>query len=197
MTNEEELTWWKVLFLHEAGHCIASIVRYKSYHAITAQNDPTDLQSPCKASYQNKGSWLDMESRPEDYLILMCGGAAAERLVLEKESLGFAGDKAKFYKLLPAVSQRDEQKGAALKQLADDEIGSKFPRTIGILRQQRKALEAVADAALAAFLKMGLIGKEFGQTVILSPDDVKQLFEANFVEPHKEQAPAGSESPPS
>lgn len=199
MTFEEELAWWKVVFLHEAGHCIASIVRYKSYHAITAQNDPADPITPRKASYQNKGSFLDMQTRPEDYLLLLCGGAAAEWLVLTQDSTGFAGDKAKFYKLLPGVAkQQSDEAAAALKKMADEEIENKFPKTIDILRRHRKALDAVADAALTAFVKMGLVGKEFGRTVILSADDVKRLFEATLAESSQEPRPTPAEpgSPP-
>lgn len=194
MTPEEELAWWKIAFIHEAGHCIASIVRYESYDAITAQNDPTDPITPRKASYQNKGSWTDMESRPKDYLVLLCGGAAAEWLVLGQESLGFAGDRVKFYWLLPEVSKWNEQLAASLKELADDEIGRKFPRTIDILRPYRKALDAIAEAALTQFVKMGLVGKEFRPTVILSADDVKRVFEAASAASAREQEPAREKS---
>jgi hypothetical protein len=176
MTLEEEVAWWKVVFLHEAGHAVASIVRYKEYHAISAQNDPEDQVVARKASYQHKTSLTDPAKRPEDFLIMVCGGAAAERLVLQQDSAGFLGDRAKLYSKLPIIPAAAQANMAAM---ADEEIAGQFPKTQDVLRRYRRALDAIADAAMKSIEAKGLVGREFKSLEVLTAADVERLFDEN------------------
>lgn len=175
MTRDEELAWWKVVLLHEAGHAVVSIVRYKLYHAITAQNDPDGGRAGMKASYQHKLSPFDAASRPDDFVLVTCGGAAAERLVLDQNSEGFAGDRAR----LKGQSFMTDGQRETLERLADAEINGGFPATTAVLRTHRRALEAIADAALKQFAGAGFVGSPFLAMTVLTAEDVERLFHEN------------------
>lgn len=187
---------WKIILTHEAGHAVAALALFDEAAPICLRG--TTGGRAFRASYKisdQEDGYCANPRNPLHRVILYAAGAKAESFILPGyESAGFASDKRKIQWVVSRLrNDADAQylRGCRLppEMLADalskvpeaelklakveSEIEENYPHTVELLRNNRMALNSIAEAALKALESLPCID---GQ-VLLGADQIRKLWE--------------------
>jgi len=187
---------WKIVLAHEAGHAVAALALFDEAAPICLRGE-TDGRA-FRASYRmsdREDGFCPNPRNPLHRVIVYAAGAKAESFILPgHESAGFATDERKIQgvisrlrndadaqylhglglppeRLVDALSKVPDAKLKLAK--VESEIKENYPHTVELLRNNQKALNAIAEAALKALESLPCID---GQ-VLLEADQIRTLWE--------------------
>jgi hypothetical protein len=175
--NAELLKWWEIVFTHEGGHAVASVVKFGHISAITAQNPEGGTR---KATFKYNFEVMHFIQAPLNQVIRNAAGGVAEKELLGVESQGMVKDMGQNDRSLMACPQH--------KEIVEKERNANFPETTKFVQTHAEAIRAVAKAAFTRLTERRpeWIEGHFEETPILTAEEVQQLVEAN--KPDAQQA---------